>query len=124
MPPLHPNAFCQLALHSDHLEATLAFFEEVFAWKVVPISLHAFTVIEVPGDSTYGISVEARTRPASGEQAVIPYFRWDEEIATLLTKSEKLGGKLLWGPRPVPAYGDLYLIEVPGGIQLGFFQAA
>lgn len=117
---LHPKALCQLEFHTNHIESTLAFFEAVFDWKVVPITLHEYVVLEVPSDSPFGISVVATQ--SKGRQAVIPYFRWDGSIETLLEKTAAQGGRLVWGPRFVPAYGNLYLIEEPGGIKMGFFR--
>ncbi len=121
---LHPHQLCQLELHSENLSATLLYLAAVFGWKSVPITLHEYVVIEVPDDSHMGISVmqiQGET-PSQGRPPVIPYFRWEKEaIEELLERSEAQGGRLVWGPRPVPAYGQLYLLEEPGGIQIGIF---
>ena len=123
---LDPKALCQLELHTDDLEASLRFFEATFDWKPVPITLHEYVVLGVPDDCPYGISLVSH-RPQAGDEPrfrspVVPYFRWEGSIETLLAQVTSHGGGVLWGPRPVPAYGQVYNIVDPGGIQLGIFS--
>ena len=119
---LYPQALCQLELHSDNLAATLLYLAEVFGWRSVPITLHEYVVIEVPEGSAMGISVLQTQRAARTRPPVIPYFRMEpEQIEALLERSQANGGRLVFGPRPVPAYGQLYLLEDPGGIQIGLY---
>jgi len=120
---IHPHKLCQLELHSEDKEASITFFGEVFGWPAVPIAIHEYTVLTVPNDCSFGISIvgykQHEKHPAVS--GVVPYFVMDHDIEILLPKVEAQGGKLIWGPRSVPGYGQLYLIEDPGGIRVGLY---
>jgi predicted enzyme related to lactoylglutathione lyase len=123
MTMLDPQALCQLELHTHHLEATLSFFAATFGWQPVPIGLHEYVVLGVPDACPFGISLVSHQTQAEthSRPAIVPYFRWEEPIEPLLERVVGSGGKILWGPRSVPAYGQVYNIMDPGGIQLGLF---
>lgn len=122
---IHPHKLCQLELHSVNVQASIAFFGAVFGWTAVPIAIHEYTVLAVPDDCSFGISIVghgADGSPASlPPRGVIPYFAVDQDLTEILEKAEKLGGKQLWGPRPIPGYGQLYCLEDPGGIRIGVY---
>src|SRR6478735_5157879 len=120
---IHPHRLCQLELHSENTKASIAFFAEVFGWPAVPIAIHEYTVLQVPDDCNFGISIVAHLpqddHPFS--TGVVPYFAIDDPVQSFLEKVEQYGGKLVWGPRPMPGYGQLYCIEDPGGIRIGIY---
>ncbi len=120
---IDPQKLCQLELHSDQPTESLSYFQHVFGWESVPITLHEYSVIQVPKDCPFGISIlkhrlEERHMQHTG---VVPYFHFSGDIAELLELSSKWGGKLIWGPRSVPGYGHVYLFEDPGGIRIGVY---
>ena len=120
---IHPHKLCQLELHSEDSPSSIAFFGEVFGWTAVPIAIHEYTVLSVPDDCSFGISIVGH-RPQEKHAAVtgvVPYFAMGHDIDMLLAKVEAQGGKLIWGPRPVPGYGQVYLVEDPGGIRVGLY---
>ncbi|MFY7930787.1 MAG: VOC family protein [Oligoflexus sp.] len=122
---LNPQALCQLEFHTVDLEASLRFFAATFGWQPVPITLHEYVVLAVPDDCPFGISLVSHGPQASSEsrlqQPVVPYFRWEGSVETLLTLVTRYGGRVLGGPRLIPGYGQVYNLVDPGGIQLGIF---
>lgn len=120
---IDPKKLCQLEIHSTNLGATINFFAEVFEWPAVPIAIHDYTVLRVPDDSPFGVSIVSdRSRASSpGGNGVIPYFAYESNIEDLLLKVQSHGGRILWGPRPFPGYGQVYLLEAPGDIHLGIY---
>lgn len=120
---IDPNKLCQLELHSTDNSASSKFFADVFGWPTLPVAMHEYSVLVVPKDCPYGISIvrveaEALTAPLTG---VVPYFALDQDITEFLSKVLEAGGRLIWGPRTAPAYGQIYMIEAPGGIRLGIY---
>ncbi len=122
MEPMSTRALCQLEFHSQRLEASLDFFRDIFGWPPLPMALQEYTVLEVPSDSPYGVSLISAPAEHSARQTLVPYFSWDS-LEELLEKVLRAGGKLVAGPRLLPGYGRTVLVEDPGGIQLGFFTA-
>jgi predicted enzyme related to lactoylglutathione lyase len=120
---IHPHRLCQLELHSENIKASIDFFAEIFGWLPVPIAIHEYTVLAVPEDCSFGISIVGHLpqehHPYSS--GVVPYFAVDGDMSHILERVEKLGGKQVWGPRPVPGYGQVYCVEDPGGIRIGLY---
>jgi predicted enzyme related to lactoylglutathione lyase len=120
---IHPHRLCQLELHSENIKASIEFFTEIFGWPPVPIAIHEYTVLDVPDDCSFGISIVGHLpqehHPYSS--GVVPYFAVEGDMSCILERVEQHGGKQVWGPRPVPGYGQVYCVEDPGGIRIGLY---
>ncbi len=120
---IHPQKLCQLELHSENIVASIDFFGQVFGWPAVPIAIHEYTVLTVPENCSFGISIVGH-RPQENHihgSGVVPYFAMEDDFEKILEKVWECGAKLIWGPRAVPGYGQIYLIEDPGRIRLGLY---
>jgi predicted enzyme related to lactoylglutathione lyase len=117
---ISPNSFCQLELHSRDPIQSLAFLRDIMGWIPVPVAFQDSTVIQVPDDCPYGISILKNAQAGPGP---VPYFEIKGGLEEILTKSRALGAHLVSGPRLIPGYGQAAVVEEAGGIRLGFFVA-
>ncbi len=115
------RSLCQLEFKSKDVSKTLIFFEQVFGWKTLPITLQDYFVIDVPEDSSFGISVSPSSQDEGTESPTIAYFRCDQPLDEILNHIKNFGGRVIEGPRSVPAYGKAIKLSEPGGITIGLF---
>ena len=119
---------CQLEFQSSDIEASLRFIESVLAWKKVPVSIQDQVIIEMPDDSSFGISIRASASVGIEKNAKVPlgplaYFESDVSLTSLIPKILDFGGRILSEPQIVAGYGLIMIVEDPGGIRLGLYEA-
>lgn len=119
---MNPKSLCQLEMHTRDPVQSLAFLKEVLGWTAVVISFQEFTVLDVPEDCPFGISLVTTANPSSSP-GVIPYFELDQSLESFIEKSVNAGAHVVSGPRIIPGYGHAAVIEEPGGLRLGFYHA-
>ncbi|MFW7382038.1 MAG: VOC family protein [Oligoflexus sp.] len=126
MPMIHPEKLCQIEIQVSELTRSLAFYTAVFGWRPAPADLHDYIVLDVPKDCPYGISlIPSGTSQSSskGGNKMILYFAC-EQVESALAQVEPHGGKIRLGPKKIPGFGTVYVIDDPDGHRFGLFQAS
>lgn len=114
---------CQIEIYVGDLPKALAFYEHVFGWKAVPADIHGVTVLSVPANSPFGISLISRKESKPAHNNIVIYFAV-ESPAKIAEAAEKFGGKKRFGPKKIGGYGTIFQIEDPDGIRWGLFCQA
>jgi predicted enzyme related to lactoylglutathione lyase len=121
---LLPQALVQIEIHVSNLDQATKFYEQTFGWKSSPAELHNYVVLEVPPECGWGISlVPTRTKPNTATPPVVLYFKV-ENAAAIAQKAEASGGRKLFGPTSLPAYGQIWQVTDPDGHRYGLFEKA
>ena len=119
---ISPSSLCQIEIQVNDLDRSLHFYREVFGWEAVPAEIHEVTVLSVPEECPYGISlVSGRHGTELQKGRIILYFP-SENPNLLMEKAIEHGGKPRFGPKKLQGYGIIYQVEDPDGVRWGLFQ--
>lgn len=119
---INPARIVQFEIHVADIERSKSFYENVFGWPVVPAEIYHYHVLEVPDDCPWGISlIPHRENSAPTKSSIVIYFEVEnpESIASL---ANNFGGKKIFGPTKLPAYGDIWQVIDPDGNRFGLFR--
>lgn len=126
MKKICPSKICQIEIHVQDLEKSLAFYQEVFGWQRSPADLHDYLVLDVPASCPYGISLvpvgKSTQLGKTSNSRIVLYFACDEP-EWFAEQAVKAGGRKRLGPKKLPGYGTIYQIEDPDGNRFGLYQA-
>lgn len=102
------------------IERALAFYRDVFGWQRSAAEIHDYVVLEVPEDTSFGVSLVPQTTVLRGAGPTL-YFAVDEpeEIAS---RAVAAGGGKRFGPTSLPGYGVIWQVEDPDGNRFGLFK--
>lgn len=116
---------CQLEFYSYDLEASLAFAGKILGWKRVPVAIQGQAIIEVPDDSSYGVSIRARLKPEALEAVphLTSYFEVNRKLDELREECAALGATIIQEPTAVTGYGRVMQVEDRGGLRYGLYEA-
>ncbi len=123
-PPSKTGTFGWHDLTVDDAPAIRDFYTEVVGWKVSGVSMgdyEDFAMLTPGGDAVGGVC-HARGANADIPTAWLVYVHVDD-LDTSLTATERLGGKVVTGPRSI---GDdrMAVIEDPAGAVIALYEAA
>jgi predicted enzyme related to lactoylglutathione lyase len=124
---IDPRRLCQIEIHVTDLKRSLTFYLEAFGWQKVPADIHNYTVLEVPRDCHFGISLIAKKTAAATEskapsqQNLVLYFKVDDP-ESIVKKAVVAGGKKHFGPQKIDGHGLIYQISDPDGNRFGIFK--
>lgn len=119
---LSPEALCQIEIPVENMERAKAFYQDVFEWEAIPAQIHGMTIMMVPEGCPYGISLVEAKRFKASKSITLYFAHTQPEILT--ERAVKSGGKVLFGPKKVQGYGEIFLIEDSEGNPLGLFRKA
>jgi predicted enzyme related to lactoylglutathione lyase len=91
------------------------FYGEMFGWEIDADNDWQYGMA-TPGGPTIGIAGSQDGKPAS-----TIYFTVDD-LQVALDKAEKLGGKAVQPPTPIPGYGSFATFSDPDGNVIGLFK--
>ena len=115
-----PLDICQLELPVQNMERAIIFYLHVFGWKPLPTQIKNVTIIEVPDECPFGISLVLRPK-RSQQCGPLIYYKHDSP-KILLSCVEKHGGNKIAGPTEIKGYGYVYQIEDSEGNNFGIFK--
>ena len=117
---LSPEALCQIEIPVEDMERAKNFYQKVFEWEAIPAEIYGMTIMMVPEGCPYGISL-VETKRIKPTKSIILYFAHPQP-ETLTERAVKSGGKVLFGPKKVRGYGEIFQIEDCEGNPLGLFR--
>lgn len=119
---ISPQELCQIEIQVDDLDRSVQFYQNVFGWSPVPAEIHEVTVLDVPQECPYGISlVPGRHSKAADKGRIVLYFE-SKDPKALVDRALENGGTLRFGPKKLRGYGEIYQIVDPNGIRFGLFR--
>ena len=119
-----PLGLCQIEIQVSDLAASLEFYDKVFGWPAVPAEIHGVTILQVPEECPFGISLVTGRHDASVQKGrIVLYFAVDDP-KSVADRGGMYGGRLRFGPKKLAGYGTIYQLEDPAGIRWGLFKKA
>jgi uncharacterized protein len=106
-------------LATPDLEASAAFYRELFGWTIEPLEameMPYMTIKNVDGRSNGGMRPAAETEPPYW----LVYFGTDD-LAASVAKAEELGGNTLMGPMDI-GMGKIAAIQDPQGAVFALYE--
>jgi len=123
---LDPGQIVQIEIPVRDLSRALEFYRAVFGWTRSPAEIHNYVVLDVPEVDNRVQRVGVALVPVGDDTAretlqVVTYFRHDDP-EMLIKKIIEAGGSKRFGPRKLPAYGDIWQFCDPDGNRFGLFK--
>jgi len=113
---IDPSKICQIEIQVSDIERAKKFYEHAFGWKESPAELFNYTILEVPENCGFGISLVPAVK-GEGSRTVI-YFMV-EKPEEIVKKVQEFGGSLRFGPKKLPPHGEIYQVCDPDGNPFG-----
>ena len=120
---IDPGKLCQLEIHVKDLERSLTFYREVLGWNDVPAEIHLYHILEVPEDCPWGVALIPDSSAENRGSNLVPYFAATDP-ERICGKAIEHGGKKIFGPRKMGAYGETWQIADPDGQKYGLYKKA
>jgi predicted enzyme related to lactoylglutathione lyase len=112
------NSICHIEFDVTDLERSRAYYEGLFGWRFSDFGIPSMIVFG-QGDSHIGGLMQVEEVKASSSPSL--WFRV-EDLDTMLTKAESLGGKVFSGRSEVPGVGWSAVVDDPDGNHIGLVQ--
>ena len=119
---IKPSDLCQIEIKVKNLTKSITFYENVFGWKAVPAEIHEVTVLSVPEDCPFGISLVLGKKANQTNPSRITLYYKTNDPEKIIEKAKAHGGRLRFGPKELRGYGTIYQIEDPDAQSFGLFS--
>lgn len=124
---IDPTKLCQIEIQVRDLDRSILFYQNVLGWHPIPAEIHRVTVLEVPEHCAFGISlIGHKTRHSAAKQVpwspLVLYFAHDKP-QEIIAKVPQYLGRVRFGPKQLPGYGEIFQFMDPDGTRFGLFQA-
>lgn len=114
-------AIGHMAINSDDVEATRAFYESVCGWHFEAWGPPGFHRAELPGGFTVAIQERRELIPGTPTIGAEPTVTVDD-VAACVERAEAAGGEVLMPPTRIEGVGAVAFVADPSGNPIGFMQ--
>jgi uncharacterized protein len=115
----HP--FVHIELSAKDREASGKFYNELFGWKIQQIPEMNYATF-MTGDSEHELGGGLNPVSAESPAGTIIVYIGTDDIKASLNQVEKLGGKVLSQPMPIPGVGLFAFFKDPTGNTLALLE--
>lgn len=106
-------------INSRNYKAAHKFYGELFDWDIQHNEEMKYGLVAPAGERSIGGGIG----PAQNDQPLLTFYVQVDDIQAYLDKAEKLGGKTLLGPTPIPGIGSCGMFADPDGLVVGLFKS-
>ena len=99
---------------------TREYYAQMFDWKYEMPGGMDYGMVAPSGEGSIGGGI-AGIQP--GQQPYVTIYVQVDDLKTYMDKAEKLGGKTVLPPTPIPGGSEFALIADPDGIITGIYRA-
>jgi predicted enzyme related to lactoylglutathione lyase len=95
------------------------FYSDLFGWQIKTYEGMDYGLVDPAGDKSIGGGI-GPTPPGGGPY--VTFYVLVDDLQASLDKAEKLGGKTVLPPTPIPGYGSSAMFTDPDGNLIGLFK--
>lgn len=96
------------------------FYSELFGWQIAHMDGMDYGLVSPAGDKSIGGGI-GPTPPGGGPY--VTFYIQVDDLQASLNKAEKLGGKTVMPPTPIPGYGSCAMFTDPDGNMIGLYKS-
>ncbi len=97
------------------------FYGDLFGWKMDAPPGMDYTLVHPANDKSIGGGIGP---VQAGQSPSVTFYVMVDDLQAYLTKAEKLGGKTVVPPMPIPGYGSMAMFADLDGNVIGLFKGA
>ena len=102
-------------------KAIQSFYSKLFDWKIDANNPMNYGMVSPEGQGGIGGGI---FQAQDGMPAYVTFYVHVDELQPYLDKAEKLGGKTIMPPTPIPDVGSVALFADPEGHCIGLFKGS
>jgi predicted enzyme related to lactoylglutathione lyase len=110
----------QIEIPVSDLKRSEQFYAEVFKWHRAPTDMHNYHILDVPKDAGFGVALVGGHKENTIAHSMTLYLEC-KNIREIIKSAETSSGKVLFGPKKIPPYGEIFQIADPDGHRWGLF---
>lgn len=95
------------------------FYGQLFDWQIQQHEGMDYHLVAQAGQNSIGGGIGA-TQP--GQHPSVTFYVQVDDLQACLDRAEKLGGKTILAPTPIPDVGTCAMLADPDGIVIGLFK--